>query len=58
MKALIVNTNFDSKAPDDFGISEVFFNKISEVYSISFGPLSHAKVLTTDLADRLFSHSL
>lgn len=48
MEALIINT--DSETPDDFGSSEAF--------STSFGAHSHAKVLTTDLADRSFRHSL
>ncbi len=51
MEALIVNTNSNSEAPDDFGSSEAFSTKNSEVFSTSFGSLSHAKVLTTDLAD-------
>lgn len=48
MEALIVNTG--PEAHDDFGSSEAF--------STSFGPLSHAEVLTTNLANRSFSHSL
>ena len=56
MEALIVNTDFE--ALDDFGNSEALSTKNLEVFSTSFGPLSHAKVLTTDLANRSFSHLL
>ncbi len=58
IKALIINTNSDSKAPDDFESLEAFCTKNSEVFSISFGPFNYTKVLTTDLANWSFSHSL
>ena len=51
MEALIVNTNSDSEVSDDFRSSEAFSTKNWEVFSTSFGPFSHAKVLITDLAD-------
>ena len=37
---------------------EALSTENSEAFSTSFGPLSHAKVQTTDLANQSFSHSL